>query len=632
MKKSILIKIELGILLFQGFCEGSTGTVNTLGINSYLLLPITFSSDGTTVLLGATTTNSKITEKPVTFNNSSTGYYNTTPSETTTINWTIPATMTSGNKTYPIGIYSKAISSTNSTNISNNIALKRSDTIIELTVTNGVKLPSSCSSLFSGSTSIQTVSIYTTSENVTSMDKMFQNCTGLTSTSLSSTFLSNAGKTNTLNLSYMFDGCTSLTSVAANYSSYNFPTPNRISNLSYMFRNCSSLMIVPQCIKNLDTTSVESMSFMFKGCTRISSVGLSSTFLSNAGKTNTLNLSYMFDGCTNLKSIATDDSYVFPTPNNINNLSYMFRDCTNLETLPYCIKNLDASNVTNMLGMFSGCTSLEMLDLSGFNTKKITSYSGLNQMFYNCTALVTLKAGKNFVINSTVAATNMFFGCNNLQVTLDKLKLDEADNTKKALVKSTATKVLLPTIIDGDIKSQSLVNVMKGQLLASQITGGTVNLSSIFYDSENNTTASVNDVVYIGIPPDCVMLSPLGETLDINGNGIIAASLVNKTIDDENFGINPSSLTLSGTISLSGDNSEFENGSMQIGNGTDASTITFANSDSLPSTQITVNPKANMSFSGTSDYTPKNDITVESGAGFSSAGTVHIKRGNLTIN
>lgn len=63
-------------------------------------------------------------------------------------------------------------------------------------------------------------------------------------------------------------------------------------------------------------------------------------------------------------------------------MARIFRGCKLLTNLD--ISNFDTSKVTNMSGMFNGCGSLTNLDLSNFNTSNVTDMSN---MFYNSGSL-----------------------------------------------------------------------------------------------------------------------------------------------------------------------------------------------------------------------------------------------------
>ena len=63
-------------------------------------------------------------------------------------------------------------------------------------------------------------------------------------------------------------------------------------------------------------------------------------------------------------------------------MNYMFLRCTSLITLD--LSNFNTSKVTNMSNMFYNCISLTSLDLSNFDTSKVTN---MDYMFSSCTSL-----------------------------------------------------------------------------------------------------------------------------------------------------------------------------------------------------------------------------------------------------
>ena len=90
---------------------------------------------------------------------------------------------------------------------------------------------------------------------------------------------------------------------------------------------------------------------------------------------------YMFGDCAKLTSLDVSN---FNT-SKVTDMSYMFYDCTKLTSLD--VSNFNTSKVTNMSYMFYDCTSLTSLDLSSFDTSKVTN---MGYMFYNCTKLTSL--------------------------------------------------------------------------------------------------------------------------------------------------------------------------------------------------------------------------------------------------
>ena len=92
-------------------------------------------------------------------------------------------------------------------------------------------------------------------------------------------------------------------------------------------------------------------------------------------------MSEMFDGCRSLKSL---DLSNFDT-SKVTSMECMFRYCDSLTSLD--VSNFNTSNVTNMSQMFQSCKSLKSLDLSNFDTSNVTNMS---EMFWDCRKLETI--------------------------------------------------------------------------------------------------------------------------------------------------------------------------------------------------------------------------------------------------
>ena len=84
-------------------------------------------------------------------------------------------------------------------------------------------------------------------------------------------------------------------------------------------------------------------------------------------------MSGMFYACRNLKQI---DVSGFDT-SRVTNMSGMFNECETVKKLD--VTGFDTSKVTDMSAMFRGCQDLSKLDLSKFNTSKVTN---MVYMFY----------------------------------------------------------------------------------------------------------------------------------------------------------------------------------------------------------------------------------------------------------
>ena len=62
--------------------------------------------------------------------------------------------------------------------------------------------------------------------------------------------------------------------------------------------------------------------------------------------------------------------------------------------------------------MFNGCSALTSLDLTNFNTAKVTH---MNNMFEGCSALTTIYASNKFVTDNVSNGSDMFTGCKSLK-------------------------------------------------------------------------------------------------------------------------------------------------------------------------------------------------------------------------
>ena len=96
--------------------------------------------------------------------------------------------------------------------------------------------------------------------NVTSMNSMFNMCSGLTSL-----VLSGWNTSNVTNMAYMFNSCSNLKSLDA--SSFN---TSNVTNMSSMFSGCEGLTSLT--LSNFNTSNVTDMGSMFYGCKGITSL------------------------------------------------------------------------------------------------------------------------------------------------------------------------------------------------------------------------------------------------------------------------------------------------------------------------------------------------------------------------
>ena len=226
----------------------------------------------------------------------------------------------------------------------------------------GVRLPENSSCLFSEYRQVREIHFVScvSTADVTDMNSMFYDCSGLTALDVSG-----FDTANVTDMFGVFSECSGLTALDVS----NFDTAN-VTYMYSMFENCSGLTALD--VSNFDTANVTSMSCMFLGCS-----GLTALDLSNF---DTANVTYM-------KS--------------------MFKNCSGLTALD--VSNFDTANVTSMSCMFLGCSGLTALDLSNFDTANVTN---MKSMFKNCSGLQSIRVSRKFIVPETnIAKTDMLKNC-----------------------------------------------------------------------------------------------------------------------------------------------------------------------------------------------------------------------------
>ena len=108
-----------------------------------------------------------------------------------------------------------------------------------------------------------------------------------------------------------------------------------------------------------------------------------------------------------IQTVVFDESFKDARPKSCNAWFWYFEGLTRIEHLDY----LNTSEVEVMQSMFSFCTSLETLDLSSFNTEKVTN---MFEMFVGSTNLRTINLPKGFIGSNVTDLNGMFRGCASL--------------------------------------------------------------------------------------------------------------------------------------------------------------------------------------------------------------------------
>ena len=186
--------------------------------------------------------------------------------------------------------------------------------------------------------------------------------------------LTNWDTSNVTNMSNMFSDCTVDELVVSGWDTSN------VTNMSNMFDSFFGTLIG---ISNWDTSNATSMSNMFNSICTIEILDLS-----NWDTSNVINMSDMFRGLISI--INTHFKHLNLSnwdTSNVTDMSNMFRDCMLLTEL-IGIENFNTSNVTNMQSMFYNCDLLTSLDLSNWDTSKVTDmYEYLGGFIADCSNL-----------------------------------------------------------------------------------------------------------------------------------------------------------------------------------------------------------------------------------------------------
>ena len=226
--------------------------------------------------------------------------------------------------------------------------------------------------------------------NVTDMRGMFQGCSKLTNLNLSSFNTSNVNS-----MAAMFKGCSGLTSL--DVSSFN---TSNVTDMHELFRGCNKLTSLN--VSSFNTSHVQRMDAMFYGCSGLTSLDVSNFNTSNVvlmtrtvdtvldyytgyssnqevqiARNNELIRFGMFAQCSSLTSL---DLSSFNT-SKVTDMRGLFEGCKNLTSLN--VSSFNTSNVKYMDGMFKDCSSLTSLDLTNFNTSNVVSMGTVHRFFYN---------------------------------------------------------------------------------------------------------------------------------------------------------------------------------------------------------------------------------------------------------
>lgn len=209
-----------------------------------------------------------------------------------------------------------------------------------------------------------------------------------------------------------------------------------IKSTQDMFCECDNLESIVFGNRD-DFSQVTSMHSMFKNCKSLKEIDFGTTFKPN----NNTSLCCTFQGCKSLEKILNADGW---DTSNVTTLASTFADCENLEDISF-VKDWNTESNTDLSSSFQNCIKLsDFSPIKYWNTKEVTN---MNQMFYNTQAMkevdlsnwetpkLTLMEGmfwgshienidlSNFDTSNVETMHLLFYSCHNLK-TVNMSNLD----------------------------------------------------------------------------------------------------------------------------------------------------------------------------------------------------------------
>ena len=222
-------------------------------------------------------------------------------------------------------------------------------------------------------------------------------------------------------------------------------------------------------VSNLDTKNMTSTSSMFSNCKALKHLNLRDFI-----KSNITSMGSMFSNCGFLKTI---DVSGWDT-SNVTNIGYLFNNCSDL-TID--ISELKFGKLTNVSGLFSGCNSIDgELTLPIMDTELCTSFMN---MFYNCGA--SKIKGLESLNTSNVTNMNQMFSYMNNLTDLDISMWDTQKVTKMSQTFNSCRSLLTLSAVHADGVT-SISYIFSGTTNLINFNG-LINLGKAY-----STTASAN--------------------------------------------------------------------------------------------------------------------------------------------
>lgn len=220
----------------------------------------------------------------------------------------------------------------------------------------------------------------------------------------------------------MFSGLTELEQV----DNLGLLNTSKVQNMHDLFYNCGSLANIGD-VKSWDVSNVVTMISMFcwndDDWFNVSRTSAWTTLdLSGWDVTNVRSVYHMFAGCYTV----TEINLTWKNTQNITNIEQLFYKCKALTTI-VGLDTLDTTNVTTMKQTFDLCSAITSLDLSTWNTQKVTD---MQFMFSNCNVLEVIYVGDDWSTEQVTLSKGMFGWCLKLNenCSTENSDLNSADN------------------------------------------------------------------------------------------------------------------------------------------------------------------------------------------------------------
>ena len=242
---------------------------------------------------------------------------------------------------------------------------------------------------------------------------------------------------------------------------------SEVTTMYCMFYMMNSLKSID--VSGFNTSRVTDMNSMFDQTGVIEELNLSSFDTSNV-----TDMKWMFFGLNKLKKLNLTN---FDT-SKVTNMYAMFEQMTDVSEIKFG-SNFNTKNVVNMGRMFAVNPSIQRLDLSSFNTSKVTA---MNDMFNLMTSLTQINFGANFDTSNVTDMTGMFYQSTSL-VNLD---LSHFNTRKVKSMNSMFSQMSGLTILDiSNFETPSLEDA--GSMFAID-PGFSDNLEKIYVNQDFDTS------------------------------------------------------------------------------------------------------------------------------------------------